>query len=174
MVKIERQYGNILCYKLFDDESWNNFEYIINLENGELIIAGDVLTSYCWYSNNTNVFLENLCNYSKEYLLNKLCYRTGVHFDLKKSIEETINNIKKYNNKHKGKILNLNEIIEFLNYISCLGVDQFYEDAEEIFKNYNSEFLNECVTIVLDYHPLLKKAVDLYYEHIIPILKKLI
>lgn len=170
---------NILRYRLKDDKNGAIVYFTLDLDNYELIISGETTASYQWVSGTKESFIDLMlrCDYS--YLLMKLGYSRPKEFNLEKSIEETIKNIKE--NLGEDIVLNLesDDLEDFyreIRYgIECYTSESFVTIVNEIIDSYeglDSLDVHECIECVEEHPYWLKKSVEYFCEHIKPLLKE--
>lgn len=170
-VQIEEQTNNILIFQLFEKETHAYIKYYINLDDYELVVSGEITSSYKWVSGTKENFIDLLLRCDENYLIMKLGYSIPKKFNLEKSIEETINNLKESD---------LSEIIsdEFYELISEIkNIDafydcDFYQQVLEIMDTYlvNGDYY-DCIECIMDYPYWLIKSIKLFCSNIKPLLK---
>ena len=170
---------NILRYKLHDDSNHARVYFTLDLDNYELIISGEVTASYKWVSGTKESFIDLMLRSDYSYLLMKLGYSIPKEFNLDKSIEKTIKNIKE--NLGEEIVLNLegDDLEDFYREIRC-GIECYTSESfitivNEIIDSYeglDGLDVHECIECVEEPPYWLKKSVEYFCEHIKPILKE--
>lgn len=179
-IKIE-QLKNILRYRLKDSNNGAVVYFTLDLDKYELIISGETTASYKWVEGTKESFIDLMLRCDMYYLLQKLGYSRPKNFDLDKSIEKTIKNIKE--NFEEDIELNLegDDLEDFYseirNGIECYTSERFITIVNEIIDSYEGLYgldLHECIECVEDHPYWLKKSVEYFCEHIKPLLKEVL
>lgn len=179
MVKIE-QLKNILRYRLKDDKNGAIVYFTLDLDKYELIITGEITASYKWTESTRETFIDLMLRSDYNYILMKLGYSRPKEFNLEKSIEETIKNIK--DNLGEEIILNLegDDLEDFykeIRYgIECYTSESFVTIVNEIIDSYeglDGLDVHECIKCIEEHPYWLRKSVEYFCEYIKPLLKEL-
>lgn len=178
MVKIE-QLKNILRYKLYNDTNGAIIYFTLDLDKYELIISGETTASYKWVESTKETFIDLMLRSDYNYILMKLGYSRPKEFNLKKSIEETIKNIK--DNLGEEIILNLegDDLEDFYKEIrtgvECYTSEEFINIVNEIINSYeglDGLDVHECIEYIEEHTYWLRKSVEYFCEYIKPLLKE--
>ena len=179
MVEI-KQLKNILRYRLYDNKNSAIIYFTLDLDKYELIISGETTASYEWVSGTKESFIDLMLRSDYNYILRKLGYSRPKEFNLEKSIEETIKNIK--DNLGEEIVLNLegDDLEDFYKEIrtsvECYTSEDFINIVNEIIDSYeglDGLDVHECIKCIEEYPYWLKKSVEYFCEYIKPLLKEL-
>lgn len=179
--QVIQQFGDILIFNLYEEKTHARIRYYLNLKEYELLISGEISASYKWVANTKESFIDLMLRSDYGYLLMKLGYSRPKNFDLDKSIEKTIKNIKE--NFEEDIELNLegDDLEDFYseirNGIECYTSERFITIVNEIIDSYEGLYgldLHECIECVEDHPYWLKKSVEYFCEHIKPLLKEVL
>lgn len=169
-VTIEQPNERILYYRLRLPDRGVRLDYTINLDRYILSINGEVNCSYKWVETKES-FIDLLKRCDKWYIINKLSDRV---LDIEKSVEETVEKLRDYLEvTDYDEQLELKEIEdELYNYQTK---DAFYLNAvERIGYHYGlteSEIYDDKLIQIYEKYPYwIETAVDLFIEHIVPLL----
>lgn len=166
-ITIEQPNERILYYRLRLPDRGVRLDYTINLDKYILSINGEVNCSYKWVETKES-FIDLLKRCNKWYIINKLSDRV---LDIEKSVKETIEKIKDFVepddtyelNELEGELYNYQTKDAFyLNAVERLGY--YYELTEGEIYDY------KLIQIHEKYPYWVETAVDLFIEHIVPLL----
>lgn len=166
-VTIEQPNEIILYYRLRLPDRGVRLDYTINLDRYILSINGEVNCSYKWVETKES-FIDLLKRCDKWYIINKLSDRV---LDIEKSVEETIEKIRDF--VEPDDTYELKELEdELYNY---QAKDSFYLNAVNRLQYHygltESEIYEDKLIQIYEKYPYwVETAVDLFIEHIVPLL----
>lgn len=173
IIEITQQTKGLLIFNLYEEVYHARIRYYINLEEYELVVTGETTASYKWVSGTKESFIDLLLRSDYGYILMKLGYSRPKVFNLNKSIEETIKEIK--DNYYEDLDEDIRD--DFLTNIKSIDVatsEGFYKDMCSLIENYELRYLDlhECINVVENYPHWLVRSVDLFFSDIKPLLKE--
>jgi len=168
-ITISQQSGNILFFNLYEEKHHARIRYYLNLDEYELVITGETTASYKWVSGTKESFIDLLLRCDKGYILMKLGYSRPKNFNLDKSIDETIKDIKE----------NYEDIRDdFFDDIKSIDVstsEGFYKEMWRILEEHDLDScdFHECIDCIEEHPHWLVRSVDLFFSDIKPLLKEI-
>lgn len=165
---VTQQVGDILIFNLFEEKTHARIRYYLNLKEYELVVTGEITASYKWVSGTKESFIDLMLRCESGYLLMKLGYSRLKIFNLDKSLERTIEDIKD----------NYSEDIEdsFLDEVKAIEAstsEGFYKDFYNLIDAYDLNYLDisECVHIIEEHPHWLVRSIELFCSDIKPLLE---
>ena len=176
-VKVEQQTKGLLVFHLYEEKTRARIRYYINLEEYELVVTGETTASYKWVSGTKESFIDLLLRSDEGYILMKLGYSKAKIFNLDKSIEETINNIKDNYGEDITSLLESEDVENFYDELKqiddCWSPEGFVIKVNEVIDSYSElEYLDihECIESIEEHPHWLVRSVELFCSDIKPLL----
>ena len=172
MIKTELLNAKTLVYKVHDEENYATCYFTLNLDTYELIISGECQASYKWNVTPEESFIDLMLRCEQEYLNTKFGYSIAQEFNLEKSIERTVENVKQWleDEYDQGTI---DRIVTRIKMIDCWGEESFYSELEDIcYLAAQRDLIESCCVIVKENPYWLTRSIQYFCENVKPALEE--
>ena len=179
MIKIDLLEPRILKYKVYDEENYATCYFTLDLDNYELSVSGECQASYQWSITPQESFLDLMLRCGEDYLCNKLGYCMEKEFDFDKSVEKTVEKVKRYfvEQEEDGEEIPpefRDRVIILIKNIDECGEEMFWYEAESIISRYlnKTSYPEDYISLVKEYPYWLTRSVKYFCENVKPALEE--